>query len=227
MGKRERKIILKICYIFLGLLFCQYCDDLPYVPDENAVIYLTAIPSSIESGETSTIVVMGEKASGYPLPEGTIVYLFASTGQIENEIVLHDGKAEAIYQSDSEQSGDVIITARSGLATISPEELTITINQVTEPDIAYIFISADPLELPVNGGKSFIRVLALDGDMCPVAGKNIWLETTAGSLSGNGIYTTNNNGNIEVTLSTGKTATVTAKYKELSSGVTVTVEEEL
>jgi large exoprotein involved in heme utilization and adhesion len=226
MSRKERKNIFRILCIFLGLVFSQYCDDLPYVPDENAVIYLTAVPSSIESGQTATIMIMGEKASGYPLPGGTVVYLFASTGQIENQVSLIDGKAVATYISDSEYSGDVYITAHSGQATISPEQLIITVTEVVEPDISYLFISADPMELPQNGGKSNIKVLAVDEEMEPIAGKNIWLETTAGSLSGNGIYTTNNNGNVEVTLSTGKTATVTAKYKELSSSVTVTVEEE-
>ncbi len=225
MGRKERKNIFRILCIFLSLVFSQHCDDLSYVPDENAVIYLTAVPSSIEPGQTTTIMVMGEKASGYPLPGGTVVYLFASTGQIENEIILYDGKAEALYQSDPEHSGEVVITARSGLATISPVELIITVTEVAEPDISHIFISADPMELPLNGGQSSIRVLAMDEDMQPVSGKNIWVETTAGSLSGSGMYTTNNNGEVRTTLNTDRTATVTAQYKDISSSVTVTVDQ--
>jgi hypothetical protein len=81
------------------------------------------------------------------------------------------------------------------------------------------------MELPLNGGQSSIRVLAMDGDMQPVSGKNIWVETTAGSLSGSGMYTTDNNGEVRTTLNTDRTATVTAQYKDISSSVTVTVDQ--
>lgn len=224
-GKGSRNIFGIIC-IYLTLYFCHGCDKLPYIPDDTAIIFLTAIPTTIETGESVKIIVMGEKESGYPLPDGTIVFLFASTGDLENEISLIDGKAEATYTSEIDYIGEVNITAHSGQATISPEQLSITITEILEPDIDYLFISADPMELPQTGGRSDIRVLAVDGDMLPVGGKNIWLETTAGSLSGSGIYNTNDNGNITVTLSTDNTATVTAKYKDLTSSVTVTVESE-
>jgi hypothetical protein len=226
MNIKGRRNILGIFCLCLLLSLDSGCDPLPYMPDENAIIFMTAIPTAIEAGGSSKIIVMGEKESGYPLPDGTIVFLFASTGDIENEISLIDGKAEAIYTSEIEYIGEVNITAHSGHATISPEQLNITITEIVEPDIAYLFISADPMELPQNGGRSDICVLAVDEEMQPVAGKNIWLETTAGSLSGSGIFTTDNNGNVTVTLSADKTATVTAKYKELTSSVTVTVESE-
>jgi len=224
-GKGRRNIFGIIC-ICLALNFCLGCGKLPYMPDESAMIFLSAIPSSIQTGQTATILIMGEKGSGYPLPDGTIVFLFASTGKINNEISLIEGKAEATFTSDIEYVGEVNITAHSGQATISPEQLIIIVTEIVEPDIAYLFISADPMELPQTGGKSDISVLAVDEEMQPIAGKNIWLETTAGSLSGNGIYTTGNNGYVNATLSTDMTATVTAKYKELSSSVIVTVEAE-
>ena len=216
----------KILVILIILVISLFCNKLPYVPDENAIIFLTAVPENLEAGESAKIIVMGEKGSGYPLPDGTMVNLFASSGEINNEISLIDGKAEATYVSDSLYFGDVTITAHSGQAAISPEQLVITITEVVEPDIFYLFISADPMELPDGGGKSDIRVLAVDDGMQPVSNKNIWIETTAGSLSGNGIFTTDNNGNVKATLKTGQTATVTAKYKELSSSVTVTVEDD-
>jgi hypothetical protein len=139
---------------------------------------------------------------------------------------LINGRAETTYQSADDYSGEVIVTARSGKATISPEQLTITVNLIEEPDIAFLYISADPMDLPVEGGKSKISVLAMDEEMLPVANKNIWLETTAGSLT-SGLYsTTDKNGKVQTWLNTTISATVTARYKSLSSSVTITVEKE-
>lgn len=222
---------MKFSKFFKCILLCSIlsilaqCNNLPYVPEANSTIYLRAIPTTIEKGTSSTIQVMGEKESGYPLPDGTKVYLFADVGQIESEVTLSNGQAEATYISDPDFIGDVSITAHSGQATISPEQLIITVSDTVEPDIAYLYISANPMDLPKGGGKSNIRVLAFDDDMMPVAGKSIWLETTAGSLTGNGIFTTGDDGKIEAILNTDRTATVTAKYKDISSSVTVTVEE--
>lgn len=207
------------------LLLLSFCNTLPYVPDATATIFLTSIPTILEAGESAKIIIIGEKESGYPLPDGTIVYLFASNGDIESEVSLTDGRAEATFTSSSEFVGDIVITAHSGQAVISPEQLTLTISEIVEPDIEYLYIQADPMDLPQNGGRSTITVQAVDEEMQPIANKNIWIETTAGTLSGNGIYQTNNNGNVNVTLTTDKTAIITAKYKELSSSVTVTVEE--
>ena len=225
MNKKGRRSILGIFCLCLGLSLVSGCDPLPYMPDENAIIFMTAIPTAIEAGGSSKITVVGEKESGYPLPDGTTVYLFASHGEIDTEIPLTNGRAEVKYDSDSNFIGDVIITAHSGQATISPEQLTITITEVVKPDIEYLYISANPIDLPQSGGRSDVTVLAVDGEMQPIANKNIWLETTAGSLSGNGFYQTNNTGTITVSLTTDRTATITARYKELSSSVTVTVEE--
>lgn len=224
MVKPEKRSYPLFSFIIVALLIGLRCGDIPYVPDETAVIYLDATPTSIQSGQTSTIRVTGEKASGYPLPDGTTIYLFTSVGRVEPEVSLRNGQVKTIYQSDTGQNREAIITARSGQAIVSPEQLVITVNEIEEPDIAYLFISANPLELPREGGKSSIQVLGLDRDMAPVAGKNIWLETTAGSLSVPGLNITDADGEINLTLITDHTATVTACHKDISASVTITVE---
>jgi len=217
--------LIKFILIFL-VMYLMFCQKLPYIPDENATIFLESIPSSINIGESTRIVISGEKGSGYPLPDGTIVYLSVSSGTIQNELELTSGRAEIIYKSTYGFSGEVIVTARSGKATISPEQLTITITEKEEPEIAYLFITADPMDLPKNGGKSKISVLAMGNDMLPVSSKNICLKTTVGSLSGGVYYKTDNNGEVKSVLTTTKTAIVTAIYKALSSNVTITVDED-
>ncbi len=210
-----------IWWLFILLFFTSLCKKLPYVPDENAVIYIEAIPLSIIAGDTSRIIVTGEKGNGYPLPNGTIVYLSASSGSLDPEVFLDNGRAEALYQSDKHFTGDVIITAHCGKALISPEQLIVT---VTKTGVFYLFISAEPMELPSVGGTSTITAKALDEHMEPVEGKRLWLETTAGTLSPAGELVTDNNGEVETLLTTDKPATVTVKYGELEQSVDITLE---
>ena len=171
MPKKKRRPFIFLGFIIIMPLICFQYGDILYIPDETATIYLTAIPASIQSAETSKIMVIGEKATGYPLPNNIKVYLFSSAEQIDQEVSFYNDQAESIYQSDQDQCEDGIITARSGHATISPVLLTITFNQKTEPDISYILISAQPMGLPAGRGKSDIQVLALDEEMVPVVNK--------------------------------------------------------
>ena len=203
------------------LLITSFCKKLPYVPDENAIIYIEAIPLSIIAGDTARIIVTGKKGNGYPLPNGTIVYLSASRGSLDPEVILDNGRAEALYQSDKSFTGDVIITAHCGKALISPEQLIIT---VTKTGVFYLFISAESMELPSVGGTSTITAKALDENMVPAEDKRLWLETTAGTLSPAGELVTDKNGEVETLLNTDKPATVTVKHGELEQSVDITLE---
>jgi hypothetical protein len=207
--------------MFILLFFTSLCKKLPYIPGENAVIYIEAIPLSITAGDTARIIVTGKKGNGYPLPDGTTVYLSASIGSLDPEVRLANGRAEALYQSDTHFTGDVIITAQCGNALISPEQLMIT---VTGTEVFYLFISAQPMELPSAGGTSTITAKALDENMEPVEGRRLWLETTAGTLSPPGEQVTDENGEVQSLLTTDKPAAVTVKHGELEQSVDITLE---
>ena len=214
---------IEFIFFILFLLVSISCKKLPFITDENAIIYIEAIPDCIKTGETCRIFIRGEKGNGYPLPDETIVCLSTSTGEIEREVTLLSGQAEALYKSPKNYSGEVSITARCGQAMISPEQLIVT---VTEIDITYLFISADPARLPYEGGRAEIIVMAEDEQMKPVAGKTLWLETNAGSLSGGNYHQTDTQGKIQTTLITDCETTVTVKYKSLTQSVTISMEEQ-
>ena len=203
----------------LGLLFLS-CHKLSYVPDENAVIYLEAFPVTIDCGECSSITIRGEKGNGYPLPDGTVVYLSASHGRLPLEAILQDGKAAVEYQSEENYSGDVEIKARSGQSTVIPESLVIT---VVDHEVASLMIWANPAELPFGGGESVIDILTLDESQKPVANKIVFLSTSQGSLSGGGARTTDNAGKVRAYLYTEKAATVTVTYKDLIGTVAIRI----
>lgn len=82
MERRGENILkrMRSAGLILLLSLLGACQKLPYIPDENAVIFLDAVPASISRGATSRISIHGEKGNGYPLPDGTVVFLSASRG---------------------------------------------------------------------------------------------------------------------------------------------------
>lgn len=206
-------------WLFL-LCLLSACHKMPYLPGEDAVIYMQASSSVINLGERTFISILGEKGNGYPLPDGTLVYLSASRGTLPIEVALLDSKAVAEYQADETFKGDVEIKARCGQSQIIPESLIITIaDQVVDS----LNIWAEPTQLPYGGGQSQIQVLALDELQKPVPGKIIFISTSAGILYGGGARTTDANGSIRAYLNTEKAAVVTAKYKNLECTVSIQI----
>ena len=194
------------------------CKQPPYFADEEAIVYLQAIPADMLKGETCRIVIRGEKGNGYPLPDGTLVLLSVTRGTLIGEIELVNGRGEAVYSCDNGYVGEVVLTARCGKATISPTELRLTI---FEKDVAFIVLNADPQQLGSGGGNSSITATALDEDMQPVVGKGVSFFTTSGTISPASLCTTDASGKAQCTLSTSMPATVSVKYKDVEASVNI------
>ena len=213
--------ISKHKFLFLILLFfLSFCQKMSYLPDEYASIFLQLSSSEIKLGELVVISIQGEKGNGYPLPDGTIVYLNASRGTFPAKVFLQDGNAVAEFQADKTFCGDVEIKARSGQSQVIPETLIIT---VADQVVDSLNIWADPTQLPYGGGQSQMQVLALDALQKPVPGKIVFISTSAGTLSGGGARTTDANGRVSASLETKKAAIVTAKYKDLECSVSIQI----
>jgi hypothetical protein len=210
--------------VLIVLLFVTAdCRKQPFVPDESAAVHLEAVPPVIFIGGTARILISGEKANGYPLPDQTVVTLSTGYGTIDREVTLINGRGEAFFRADDHYVGDVNITARCGQAVIEPQPLVVT---VTEREVVYLLIGADPPQLPHGGGTSQIRVAALDKDMEGVAGKSLWLECDVGRLSQGGHCLTDQDGRVEAVLTTEEAAAVTARHKDIQASVTVGIGEE-
>lgn len=219
----KRQIIVKFLLILsIYLILLISCKKLPYLPKQDSVIYISAHPQSINIGESSNIRIIGVKGNGYPLPDGTVVYLFVSSGYIENEVYLRKGNGKALFKPVEGFSGSVKITAKSGMATISPSELVIN---VTEKQVKYIYIDAIPSRLAYGGGSSKITIRVLDEKMEPVAGIKVFVSSDSGLLSRSGLLTTDLNGKIKTTLSTKVSTKVFAEYKNIKSEKDIIVDD--
>jgi PKD repeat protein len=219
--------------LLLSLLFCialltTTCKKPIYAPGEGDTIQLQADTTTIVPGESVTITITGVKASGHPMPDNTLVQLLADSGKFQdvegNEIAavqLIAGMAKAIYRSDENFTGEsVVITARSGTPLVNPEQLVITISSI---EIVQLFMTADPLTLPPSGGTTIIIVTGYDTKQEAVPGKKIFLETTAGALTPPSPIVTDSAGKVEASLTTTKTSTVTASYKEIKKALDIEV----
>ncbi len=228
MKRSKYYIFMLLLLLLLWLLPVTSCKTAIYVPAETDVIQLMAETTVISPGESVVITVAGVKASGVPMPDNTIVLLSADSGEfIDPEgtktvaVQLVSGKARATYRSDVDFTGEtVVITARSGTAAVTPEELVLTIRSVT---ITQLFITADPLSLPPSGGTAEISVTAYDAQQDPVPGEKIFIETTAGSLTPPSPIITDAAGTIAAVLETTEAATVTATYKDVTKTVEIGV----
>jgi PKD repeat protein len=221
-------------YILFSLLICialltTPCKKAIYVPAEGDVIQLQAETTIIAPGESVIITITGIKASGQAMPDNTLVVLSADSGKfldpvgdLTTAVRLISGKAEATYQADEDFTGEsVTITAQSGTAVVSPEQLVITIQSVA---IAQLFMTADPLTLPPSGGTTEITVIAYDSQLDVAAGEKILLETTAGTLTPPSPIVSDSDGKVVVTLETTEAASVTASHQEITNTIEISLE---
>jgi len=211
----------KLVFLILVISLLGFaCKKVPFIPGSDAVVMLTAQPSIIAPGDSAQVILVGEKANGYPLPDGTVVYLTANTGTIAGQVTLLGGRAETTFLSSQGFFGDAMVTARCGQASISPSELIIT---VARQEVAYLYLQAHPAELPAQGGITNIIGQALDGDMNPLAGQRLYLTSDVGTLSQSGVMTTGSDGKIESQLTTSREAQVTVTHKDLETTILVTL----
>ena len=236
--------VLSVC-ILLTLFLTPACKKAIYAPVEGDAIQLDAVPVYITpgSGQSSAITVSGIKANGQPMPDNTLVLLNSDSGSFRQEDNQSGAKVEAVrltggrgtvyFWPDPNFTGEtVIITAQAGAATVSPQQLVITL---ANTDITQIFITADPLHLSSSQSSTRLTVTAYDSQSQGVPGKIIFLETSAGTLSQVDPNTagadspqelrleTDQSGKVFALLTTTEPATITATYKEIVKTVDITV----
>ncbi len=223
---RLRTILPLLCILILT----APCKKALYAPGEGDIIQLSAAAAQVMPGDSVLITLSGIKANGQPMPDNTLVLLaseagifIALDGKTVEAVRLVGGKAQVNFRVDVNFSGDAVaITAGSGAATVTPEQLVIGFHVI---EITQLFINAAPLALPSGGGTVEITITAYDSETKVVPGKEISFETTTGTLTPGSPIKTNDNGAVSTTLATTESAEVTAFYKEVTKSVEIAVGE--
>lgn len=203
-------------------LFLGYCKKAILTAPDNATLVVTVNPTVIPLGGQAIVTVVGYKASGTTVPDGTVIFFSTDIGTIESRKETQNGTAEALFQSNDNRSGVATITVTSGNALVTPNPVTITIGSYA---LYSLSLSASPPVLPIGGGAATIRVTAYDEGLNPLANIPVTLSTNAGQLNSSGsVITTDSNGVAEDLLQTSVTAVVTAASGNIEISITVHVE---
>ena len=215
------KIYFVYFMVFIPVVFLSSCKKAFLTAPGSATLVVTVNPPTIPLGGQAVVKVIGYKASGTLLPDGTKIFFSTDIGSIEPEKETVKGVAEALFQSSDNRSGVANITIISGSAQTTPDSVTITIGSSA---LSSLSLSADPSELPIGGGLSTIRVKAYDENLNSLSNIPVIMTTDAGELNSKGsVIHTDTNGIAEDVLHTTGSAVVTATSGEISNDVSVNV----
>jgi len=208
--------------VLVLIFILGFCKTAVLTAPDNSTLVVTVNPPVIPLGGQAVVKVVGFKASGTPVPDGTVIFFSCSIGTIEPRKETLSGTTEALFQSNDNRSGVAAITVTSGNAEVTPDSVTITIGA---SGLKSLSLSASPPVLPVGGGAATLRVTAYDETFNPLANIPVTLSTNAGQLNSSGnVLFTNASGAAEDLLTTTETAEVTAKSGGVDASTTVHVE---
>jgi len=220
----KKLLIIASIGLWMGLLTaCQKVD--PVAP-MDAIITVSANPPVINpGGDTSVITIIIVRGDGYPVPDGTVVYLTTTLGTIDGRVTTTKGVAYSVFTSGIEV-GIADITVQSGVVgTAGP--LTIQIGAA----IASISLTATPASIIFEEGATCsITGVVFDENAQPIANATVTFSTDAGSLDSAGrIVLTNENGEVFDALRLSSwdkdvdTVTVTATAGAITSSISIKV----
>lgn len=208
--------------VLILILVLGFCKAAVLTAPDNTTLIVTVNPPVIPLGGQAVVRVVGFKASGTPVPDGTVIFFSCDIGTIESRKETLSGVTEALFQSNDNRSGVATITVTSGNAEVTPDPVIITIGA---SGLSSLTLTADPPVLPMGGGTATLLVTALDENFNPLANIPVTLSTNAGQLNSSGnVITTNVNGVAQDLLTTTVTAEVTVKSGGVDTSITVHVE---
>ncbi len=208
--------------VLVLIFILGFCKTAVLTAPDNSTLIVTVNPPVIPLGGQAVVKVVGFKASGTPVPDGTVIFFSCDIGTIESRKETLSGTAEALFRSNDNRSGVAAIMVTSGNAEVTPTDVTITIGA---SGLSSLSLTASPPVLPVGGGASTLRVTAFDVTFNPLANIPVTLSTNAGRLNSSGnVLTTNASGVAEDFLTTTVTAEVTVLSGGVNASTTVNVE---
>jgi hypothetical protein len=172
----------------------------------------TAAPPPTNGGTTGST---GTAGSGTPVHNGTLVTFTTTIGRIEpTEARTNNGQVRVRFFGNG-QSGQATITAFSGGASGTFENL-----MVGSAAAERVLISASPQTLGPAGGSTTITARVEDTSGSPLVGVPVTFSTNAGQLSATSA-STDDGGVARTTLNTTRESTVTANVAGKTAELTI------
>jgi hypothetical protein len=207
------------------------CQKMPLVAPSGTSMTLVASTNTLPvNGAADITAVLIEGAfsggddgastsgTGTPVHNGTVVTFLTTLGRIEpGEAKTHAGRATVRLIADG-RSGIATVTAFSGAAT-----QTVEVN-VGAASATRIAVTANPQQLPGNGGTSVISARVEDQQGNGIQGVPVSFTATRGTLSNTSPVLSNGQGIATTSLTTNFDSTVTATAGGSVAALTGTVE---
>src|SRR5262245_10242219 len=197
-------------------LFALSCERVPLLAPAGSVITLTAAETLLPANGTTQLLVQVVEASGTPPHSGTHITFTTNLGSVRPPEVETDvqGRAVAIFNAGG-SNGTATITASSGGASASGvNAVRIAIGAAA---VGRVTIDANPGTISANGGSSTITSFVFDSNGNPLAGVSVTFTTDAGTVSPS-VVSADSSGRSQSTLTTNRTARVTASAGNLGGG---------
>ena len=197
-------------------LFALSCERVPLLAPAGSIITLTATDTLLPANGTTQLLVQVVEASGTPPHSGTHVTLTTNLGSVRPPEVETDvqGRAIAIFNAGG-TNGTATITATSGGTSASGlNAVRIAIGAAA---VGRVTIDANPGTISASGGNSTITSFVFDTNGNPLAGVSVTFTTDAGTVSPS-VVPADSGGRSQSTLTTNRTARVTASAGNLGGG---------
>jgi adhesin/invasin len=208
MLSRFGRVSLAAPLLFVTAPFVAGCQRVPLLAPSGSTITLTVTSSSVPLNGSTTIIAQVIEPSGTPPHSGTHIIFTTTLGAVEPSEVETDidGRATATFKAGS-ASGTATITAASGGVTASgTNAIKVAIGAAA---VGGVSIQANPSTVSATGGSTAITATVVDNGGNFLPNVPVAFSTDNGSFSAS-IVTTDQNGNARTTLTTNKTAKVTA-----------------
>ena len=220
LSRRRARFLVTVVLMFSAA--AAACQRVPLLAPSGSTITLTASATSLPLNGTTDLIAQVIEAAGTPPQSGTHLIFTTTLGTIQPSETETDinGRATVRFVAGS-TSGTASITASSGSANSAKSTTTgtgTTATTATASDVkiaigsaavTHVSAGANPGTVAASGGASTITPNATDASGNALAGVPVSFTTDAGSLSA-AVVVTDQNGNAQTTLTTSKTAKVTA-----------------
>jgi len=215
------------------------CDTMPLTAPSGSALTISAGSTFVDPGGTTQITAYVVESSGTAVQNGTTVHFATNLGHVDPvDALTTNGYAVATFMA-GDSSGVADITATSGGTggttppstgnggTSTPSTTNSNVVRITVGAAAAetVILAANPGSVPSGGGTVDLIATVTASNGRRLAGLPVTFSSSEGTLSSSSAVT-DANGQARVTLTTDRTATVTASAgAKQSTAVTVTRRE--
>jgi hypothetical protein len=168
--------------LLLVPLLVWACDSVGPVAPEGSTLTISAAPDRIASDGSSEITVVARKASGFPVNEGTRIFLSTTRGSLPASGDTDDDGMVRATLSGNGDVGTAVVKANTGAAEEASVEVQIGILAGS------VTLQTTPSNIPETGGELELIALVRDDQGQPLRDVLVNFTSEVGELDSGGDF---------------------------------------